>query len=134
MLLQSKGAFIVGRHSNGSGKFKKSSFGHWQILKSMTKTEFAILALWVMLPPLLVGGALVWRLKRGIRPQITFALLSTALAVALLLFGPSWLGRYLGLHDAEILGTRVMWSPLGWICAAATLLVVVLLSFRLKRS
>lgn len=100
----------------------------------MTKTEFAILALWVMLPPLLVGGALVWRLKRGIRPQIPFALLSTALAVALLLFGPSWLGRYLGLHVAEILGTHVMWSPLGWICAAATLLVVVLLSFRLKRS
>lgn len=100
----------------------------------MTKTEFAILALWVMLPPLLVGGAMVWRLKRGIRPQIAFVLLSTALAVALFLFAPSWLGRYLGLRDAEILGTFVMWSPLGWICAAATVLLAILLSFRLRRS
>eukprot|EP01041_Mallomonas_annulata_P013606 gene13606-28903_t len=73
-----------------------------------------------MLPPLLVGGAMVWRLKRGIRPQIAFVLLSTALAVALFRFAPSWLGRYLGLRDVEILGTFVMWSPLGWICAAAT--------------
>lgn len=87
-----------------------------------------------MLPPLLVGGALMWKLKRGIRPQIAFALLSTALAVALFLFGPSWLGRYLGLHDAEILGAHVMWSPLGWICVAATVLLAMLLSFRLKRS
>lgn len=108
--------------------------GHQQTFESVTKTEFAILALWVMLPPLLVGGAMVWRLKRGIRPQIAFVLLSTALAVALFLFAPSWLGRYLGLRDAEILGVFVMWLPLGWICAAATVLLAILLSFRLKRS
>jgi hypothetical protein len=29
-----------------------------------------------MLPPLLVGVALMWRLKRGIRPQVVFVLLS----------------------------------------------------------
>lgn len=98
----------------------------------MTKSEFAILILWVILPPLLVGGTLMWRLQSGLRPQIAFVLLSLALMVALLLFGPNWLGRYLGLHDVEFLGRQTMWSPLGWICAIAAWPVAALLSRRKK--
>ena len=70
-----------------------------------------------MLPPLLVGGTLMWKLRRGTRPQIEFVLLSAALAVALLLLGPNWLSPYLRLNDFELLGRHMMWSPLGWVCA-----------------
>jgi hypothetical protein len=99
----------------------------------MTKSEFAILILWVMLPPLMVGGTLMWKLKRGIRPQIAFVLLSVVLTVALLLLGPNWLGRYLGLHDVEFLGRHMMWSPLGWVCATTAWPVAALLSIHKKR-
>lgn len=109
------------------------AFGQKQTLEIVTKSEFAILILWVILPPLLVGGALMWRLQRGVRPQIAFVLLSLVLMVALLLFGPNWLGRYLGLHDIEFLGRHMMWAPLGWVCAIAAWPVAALLSRRKKR-
>lgn len=99
----------------------------------VTKSEFAILILWVMLPPLLVGGTLMWRLKRGVRTQIAFVLLSVVLTVALSLFGPNWLGRYLGLHDVEFLGRHMMWSPLGWVCAITAWPVAALLLLDKKR-
>jgi len=98
----------------------------------MTKSEFAILILWVMLPPLLVGGILMWRLKRGIRPQIAFVLLSVIMTVALLLLGPNWLGPCIGLRDVEFLERHMMWSPLGWVCAATAWLVAALLSLHKK--
>ncbi len=99
----------------------------------MTKSEFAILILWVILPPLLVRGTLMWRLQRGVRPQIAFVLLSLVLTVALLLSGPNWLGRYLGLHDVEFLERHMMWSPLGWVCAITAWPVAALLSLHKKR-
>jgi hypothetical protein len=108
--------------------------GHKQTFKSVTKSEFAILILWVALPPLLVGGALVWKLKQGVLLQLAFLLLSVALAVAFFLFSPGWLGQYLGLHDVEFLGRRMMWSPLGWICVATAGPLTLLLSLRPKRA
>lgn len=109
------------------------AIGHEQTFEIVTKSEFAILILWVILPPLLVGGTLMWRLQSGVRPQIAFVLLSLALTVALLLFGPNWLGRYLGLHDVEFLGRQMLWSPLGGVCAIAAWPVAALLSRRKKR-
>ena len=121
--------------SNGSDCVprRRAEFGQKQTLEIVTKSEFAILILWVILPPLLVGGALMWRLQRGVRPQIAFVLLSLVLMVALLLFGPNWLGRYLGLHDIEFLERHMMWAPLGWVCAIAAWPVAALLSRRKKR-
>lgn len=111
----------------------KAGPGQKQTFEIVTKSEFAILILWVILPPLLVGSTLMWRLQRGVRPQIAFVLLSLVLTVALLLFGPNWLGRYRGLQDVEFLGRRMMWSPLGWVCATTAWPVAALLSLHKKR-
>lgn len=75
----------------------------------------------------------MWKLKPGIRPQIDFLLLSVALTVTFLLFGPNWLGRYLGLHDVKFLGLHMMWSPLGWVCATTAWPLAALLSLHKKR-
>jgi hypothetical protein len=112
---------------------RTSATGQEQTFEILTKSEFAFLVFWVILPPLLVGGTLMWRLQSGLRPQIAFVLLSLALMVALSLFGPNWLGRYLGLHDVEFLGRQTMWSPLGWICAIAAWPVAAIPSRRKKR-
>jgi hypothetical protein len=75
----------------------------------------------------------MWRFERGVRPQVALVLLSVVLTVAVLLFGPNWLGRYLGLHDVEFLGRHMIWSPLGWVCVTTAWPVAALLTLRKKR-
>lgn len=83
----------------------------------MTGVEFIVLALWVMLPPWLVGALLLWRFKRGVAPQIAFLLFTMSIAGATFVLAPRGMGRLLGIHDVSVMGSQIMLSPLGLVSA-----------------
>ncbi len=83
-------------------------------------TELALLGLWLLLPPLGLGLALLaalhGRLGRRIglhpwRAGLLLVALGIAIAVAFVLIGPAWLARYLAVRDVAILGWRTLWAP-----------------------
>ena len=91
----------------------------------MHPDEFALLLLWVLLPPFLIGLALLvllpsrrprgWRLVAAV---LVLLLVSVVVAFLLVAFGPSGVGRYIGVRDIEFLGARTMWAPFAFIAVA----------------
>lgn len=93
----------------------------------MQAPEFALVLLWVLAPPLLLGVSLLVALeacssRSGKRRLWSAALLLVVLAilisVALVAFGPDWLGHHIGIRDIQVFGAQTMWAPFAFIAAA----------------
>ena len=92
----------------------------------MHPDEFAFVLLWILLPPFLIGLALLVLLPLRRRPRgwrlvtaaLVLLLVAGLVAVLLIAFGPSELGGYVGIRDIELLGARTMWAPFAFIAVA----------------
>ena len=95
----------------------------------MTGLEFAMIMVWVLVPPLLLAtGVLVLvhrrnadrTLRRTAGGVLLLVVLSACIALGLVIFGPTQLGRYIGIRDVPI-----MWAPLAFIAVALVLPVAM---------
>ncbi len=92
----------------------------------MHANEFALLLLWLLLPPFVLGVAALAFLPMRQRPRgrrlfASALVLLVVAALAAFLFvavGPSWLGHYVGVRDIELLGARTMWAPFAFAAVA----------------
>ena len=99
--------------------------------------EFIIFFGFLLVPPLLLGllalALLRRRLARGsslLKLAAGVLVLSGALALAPVVVGPAWLGRYIGVRDFQVFGAHVSWAPFAFIAVAAAVAVVVALARR----
>ena len=93
----------------------------------MQATEFALVIFWVLMPPLILGVALLVTFFRfsgrnGMRRMWSAAILLVVLAIiislVLLALGPDWLGHYLGIRDIQVSGAKTIWAPFAFISTA----------------
>jgi hypothetical protein len=93
----------------------------------MHATEFALVLLWVLVPPLVLGIALlvafsVRNRRSGKRRLWSAAFLlivfAFAFSLAFVAFGPAWLGRHIGIRDIQVFGAQTMWAPFAFISIA----------------
>ena len=92
----------------------------------MHPDEFAFILLWILLPPFLIGLALLALLPLRRRPRgwrlvtaaLVLLLFSGLAALLLVAFVPGEIGRYVGIHDIKLLGVRTMWAPFAFIAVA----------------
>ena len=88
----------------------------------MTSTEFVVLLVWLLAPPLVLA-ALGLALAQRVRPRFTLQrgfmawglvfVLSAMFAVGIVAFGPRAVGSYLGVRDAP-----VPWAPFAFVAVA----------------
>ena len=87
----------------------------------MAASEFAIILMWLLLPPAMLGVLGLFLVHR--RCQSTFKhcvlacglllALSILIALAMVAFGPKSLGSHIGIQD-----TPFMWAPFAFISVA----------------
>ena len=88
----------------------------------MTSTEFVVLLLWLLTPPLVLAGlglALAQRrptsftLRRGFMAWLLVLALSVIFAAGMVALGPSSMGQRLGVRDAPF-----PWAPFAFLTVA----------------
>lgn len=96
----------------------------------MTRFEFVVVMVWLLLPPLLVGMGILGVLHRKssgrkvgetIRACGVLAVISLCIEVGLFVVSPHDWGRYLGIRD-----TPVLWAPIGVIAVCTALSITIL--------
>jgi hypothetical protein len=97
--------------------------------------EFIIFFSFLLVPPLLLGllalALLRQRLARGsslLKLGAGVLVFSGALALAAVVVGPAWLGRYIGVRDFHLLGAHLSWAPFAFIAVGAAVAVVLALA------
>ena len=103
----------------------------------MHGSEFVIFFGFLLLPPLLVGLLALALLRRRLasgtsllKLGVAALVLSVALALAAVLVGPAWLGRYIGVKDVDLFGAHLSWAPFAFIAVAAAIALVLALARR----
>lgn len=87
-------------------------------------SEFLLILVWVLFPALVIGfmALFAYRVRAGasvlrtVQAGAMMTLLSFALAIMFVMYGPTGLARWLGLRD-----TPVMWAPFAFVAVLLAL-------------
>ena len=121
---------------------KLRSAGHFYVrtlgTATVTPSEFAIIIVWVLLPPVLLATAVLIGLHRKnagrlvgrtVGAVLILVVASVCIALGLVVAGPPSLGRFIGIRDAPI-----MWTPFAFISVAIALPFAIWWASRGSRS
>jgi hypothetical protein len=101
----------------------------------MHRAEFAIFFGALLVPPLLLAFAVLAIIRATgllhnfswLNASVIIVALSTAIALACVVLGPSWLARYFGVQDLHILGVSVTWAPFAFVAVGISVATAIVL-------
>ncbi len=90
----------------------------------MYASDFLVLLVWVLAPPLLIGLVVLKLLpasqgagskKRFGSAALLLAMLAGVMSFLLVVLAPAWLGRFIGMRQIQIFGIGTFWAPFAFI-------------------
>jgi hypothetical protein len=101
-------------------------------LTEMRGAELVIFFAFLLAPPLLLGFLALALLRRRFAQSSSLVKLGAgvsslagALALAAVMLGPAWLGRYIGVREFQLFGPHLSWAPFAFIAVAAAVALVL---------
>jgi hypothetical protein len=102
--------------------------------------EFPIFFGLLMAPPLLLGFATLVLLRQRfarsaglVKLGAAAIVLASSLTLGVIVIGPAWLGRYLGVRDMHVFGVNVSSAPFAFLAVGVAVVSVLAWAARGRR-